>query len=173
MYETNVKLVKAELRKAKSIVIGFDGWTATFTKRAGLTPSFVGVLATYYTIDSPGGGQMLSHAEMELKHTTLAVQHLPRPHTSERIYQLLKDTLGLYGIPLEKIAAVLTDGAATERCAAQMLSSDIKLQHARTSELERSVVCICHTIDLAVKDALATEAEGVREWLSECEWVRS
>lgn len=150
MYELYLQHLRDEVLASSGFAVCFDGWSSTMTPVTGSSDSFIGISIAYTSKRArtfPSGDPKVPPVIKDcygVDFAPVATQHLLRPHSAARITALIqavfRDRLGL-DLTGPGLVALITDNAATEVRAA----NDIKEAH---------VPCLCHTIHLAVTDAL-------------------
>ena len=146
MLEAYKAHIAAELALSPGVAVLFDGWSQHMTKLAGVGHSYIGVSVSYFTSE-PDGSMWTRYTA---KHVPLATRWLEHPHTAERIAELLTQVAAEYGFDFAargRVTATVTDNANTERAAGDLL-------------VKPHQNCLCHTIHLAVTDALESPEVG-------------
>lgn len=95
MADLKAKIVNA-LKDSQRVSICADIWT-----KKGMSSSYLGITAHFFT-----------HSDHVCHRVTLAVRRMPSPHTGENIRQLVDHILTEWDIPLQKVAAVITDNGS-------------------------------------------------------------
>lgn len=124
-YDTLVEKFIFKLATAKYCCITTDIWTETYQVR-----SFLGITIHFLDNITPFCG-------------TLGVIQLEDRHTSEYIVENLKKILDQFKVDINKISAIITDGAANIAEASEMFLS--KTQH---------IHCFAHVMNLVVQNSV-------------------
>ena len=82
------------MSKARRINICTNLWS-----KKGMTASFIGITAHFF-------------ANHKRHNATIAVRHMPSPHTAENIFSMVKNILVEWNIPTEKVGNIITDNGS-------------------------------------------------------------
>jgi len=114
--------------------ICIDGWKCPKSAHSASNRSCVGVAA--YAINN----------QFELEVHAVAVRRVRGSHSSETLYATVLEVLSDWGLKVEDVVSSTTDNHNTETKVSSMLRDKFGVAQMR---------CICHTIQLAIRDLFA------------------